>query len=312
MVLSHGKKPLDQGTETRDPHLNGLIDCMFAGLPRQCGAFLLIGETNVLVDSGPSVTVDNVLRGIEASGVSPENLHYILLTHFHLDHAGGASVLIQECPNARVVVDARSAKYMADPSRLIGSAAKSLGDIAPHYGTMLPVPSDRIIPLTDRYKLDLGAGRSIIAVHTPGHSGGHYAFLLLPDRHLFCGDALGHYIEEHDYIYPATPAPEFDLDKSLASARRLLELEPEVIFFPHYGLSRDPVSVVQQFERQVLRSVELADGLDSEERVADRLGALLFDDIPGVTDAEAPLLRGILDVNAAGVLHYLARRDSQG
>ena len=294
-----------------DARFDGLIDCMFAGLPRQCGAFLLAGETNVLVDSGPSVTVDNVLRGLEARGVGPEDLDYILLTHFHLDHAGGASLLVQKCPNARIVVDERSAKYMADPSRLISSAAKSLGEIAPYYGTMLPVPPERIVPLNDGYELDLGGGRGIRAVRTPGHSGGHYSFVSLPDSYIFCGDSLGHYIEEHDYVYPATPAPEFDLDKSVASARRLLEFKPEVFLFPHYGSSRDTTAVVEQFERQVRRSVALAESLDPGERTADRLGALLFDDLPGVTDAEAPVLRGILDVNAAGVLHCLAVRDSQ-
>ncbi|HEY5528154.1 MAG TPA: MBL fold metallo-hydrolase, partial [Thermoleophilia bacterium] len=152
----------------------------------------------------------------------------------------------------------------------------------------------------------------IRAVHTPGHSGGHYAFLTIPKRYVFCGDSLGHYIEQQDYVYPATPAPEFNPDKSIASARRLLELEPDVFLFPHYGSSRDPESVVEQFERQVRRSVELAESIDPAERTAARLGALLFDDLPPVTDAEAPVLRGILDVNAAGVLHYLASRDQDG
>jgi hypothetical protein len=84
-----------------------------------------------------------------------------------------------------------------------------------------------------------------------------------------------------------------------------------VIVFPHFGSSRDTVAIVEQFERQVRRWVDIADRLDPEERAADKLGALLFNDVPGVTDAEAPVLRGILDVNAAGVLHYLARPDSQ-
>ncbi len=294
-----------------DEQSNGLIDCMFAGLPRQCGAFLVAGETNVLIDSGPSVTVDNVLKGMEARGVGPEDLDYILLTHFHLDHAGGASVLLEKCQNARIVVDGRSAKYLADPARLISSAAKSLGEIAPHYGTMLPVPDERIVPIADGFQMDLGSGRTITAYHTPGHSGGHYAFLALPDRHLFCGDSLGHYVEERDYVYPATPAPEFDLDKSIASARRLLELEPELLLFPHFGTSRDAAAVVEQFERQVRRSVELAERITPGERTAEKLGALLFEDVPGLTDAEAPVIRRILDVNAAGVLHYLVRRDAE-
>lgn len=285
-----------------------LIDCMFAGLPRQCGSFLLTGRKTALVDAGPSVTVDNVLAGMEARGVGPEDLDYILLTHFHLDHAGGASVLLDRCPNAMIVVDERSAKYMADPARLVSSAAKSLGDIAPDYGTMLPVPPERVIPMTDRFVLQLGPNRRMTAYHTPGHSGGHFVFLEEPQRALFCGDCLGHYTEECDYVYPATPAPEFRLDKSIASARRLLKLNPAVLLFPHYGSSSNPAAVVEQFERQVRRSVELAESLPPEERTAKRLGGLLFDDIPGVSDAEASLLRGILEVNAAGVLHYVTRQ----
>jgi glyoxylase-like metal-dependent hydrolase (beta-lactamase superfamily II) len=290
-----------------DSEFDGLIDCLFAGLPRQCGAFLLKGEKNALVDAGPSVTVENVLQGMEARGVGPEDLDYILLTHFHLDHAGGASVLAERCPNANIVVDERSARYMADPAKLVSSAAKSLGDIAPYYGTMLPVPPERITALTDGFVLELGSDRTMTAVHTPGHSGGHFVFLEQPGRALFCGDCLGHYIEEQDYVYPATPAPEFDLEKSLASARRLLELEPEVLLFPHFGSSRDPVGVVGQFERQVRKSVELAESLEPADRTAKKLGRLLFENLPGVSNAEAPLLKGILEVNAAGVLHYLAR-----
>lgn len=197
------------------------------------------------------------------------------------------------------------------PSRFLSSAAKSLEDMALYYGTMLPVPQERIIPINDGYELDLGSGRKVITVHTPGHSGGHYAFVTLPDRYLFCGDSLGHYIEEHDYIYPATPAPDFDLEKSLASARRLLGFQPQAFVFPHFGLSRDTVMIVEQFERQVRGWVELADGLAPEERTADRLGALFFDDVPGVSEAEASVLRGILAINAGGVLHYLAGTCSQ-
>ena len=282
-----------------------LIDCMFAGLPKQCAAFLITGEKNALVDAGPSVTVDNVLQGMSEHGVGPDDLDYIILTHFHLDHAGGASVLLEHCPNAAIVVDERSARYMTDPARLVSSAAKSLGAIAPHYGTMHPVPAERIIGVTDGFILDLGSGRTMTATHTPGHSGGHYVFLEQPGRALFCGDCLGHYIEDHDYVYPATPAPEFNPDKSIASARRLLELDPELLLFPHFGSSRDPASVVSQFERQVLACLDLARSLDLSERTAEKLGGLLFEQIPGITDAEAPLLLGILEVNAAGVLHYL-------
>jgi glyoxylase-like metal-dependent hydrolase (beta-lactamase superfamily II) len=286
-----------------------LIDCHFGGVPRQGGVFLVEAERNALIDTGPSVSVEHVVGGLDLLGV--ESLDFIALTHFHLDHAGATALLLERYPEARVLVDGRSARYMVDPERLVKSAARALGELARHYGTMPPVPESGIMPLSDGYALDLG-DRAIEAVYSPGHSNGHYAFLERATGNLFCGDALGHYIEDDAYVYPATPPPEFDPDTSTATARRLGALEPRLLLFPHFGSSRRPRDVIEQFIGQVARSLEAALGLDDPNRTPRALAELLFADIPGVGEEEAGLVMGMLEVNAAGVLHYLDRaRDAR-
>lgn len=281
-----------------------LLDCLFAGLPRQCGVFLVRGERTALVDTGPTVAIDDLVRGMEALGFSPADVDLILLTHFHLDHAGATAFFLENNPDARVHVDGRSARYMADPQRLVQSAQRALGRIAPHYGTMPPVPPDKIVPLEDGLAIDLG-GRTLTAIHAPGHSSGHYAFHEAATGMLFCGDALGHYVEADGFIYPATPPPEFDPDTSIATSRKLAALDPELLLFPHFGSSARPAETFERFARQVERSIELAESLEPSQRTPRGLATLLLADFPRIDKGEEPLMRGILEVNAAGVLHYL-------
>jgi len=289
-----------------------LIDCFFAGLPGQCGVFLVRGESPALVDTGPSVNAPDIVAGLAHLGLSAADVRYILLTHFHLDHAGAVSYLLERNAEASVLVDPGSISFLTEPERLVRSAQRSLGEVARHYGTMLPVASERITPLQDGCELDLGGGKYLRAMHTPGHSRGHFAFYEPGSGALLCGDALGHFMQEASYIFPATPAPEFDLAASLDSAARLAKLSPEVLLFPHFGFSRDVHAVIQQFMDQVKRFVQMAAGLEEGKRDPQHLAELLFRDLPGLGDDEAELQRGILTVNAAGILHYLSRSARKG
>ncbi len=289
-----------------------LIDCYFAGLPGQCGVFLIRGETVALVDTGPSVNAQDVVAGLNHLGLAASDISHILLTHFHLDHAGAASFLLDHNPEATVLVDAGSIGFLVDPERLVRSAHKSLGEVAPHYGTMLPIPGERIVALKDGFELELGGGKSLTALHTPGHSRGHFAFYEPGSGVLLCGDALGHFIQEASYIFPATPAPEFDLDASLASAARLAALRPEILLFPHFGFSRDAQAVIRHFTEQVKRFVDMAAHLEEVERNPQHLSELLFRDLPSLGEDEAKLQGGILTVNAAGILHYLRQSAREG
>ncbi len=286
-----------------------LIDCFFAGLPRQCGVFLIRGEKTVLVDTGPSVNAPDVLAGLDRLGLAPSDIDHIALTHFHLDHAGAASCILERNPRATVLVNDAGIGFLTDPERLVRSAHRSLGEVAPHYGTMLPVAGERITALRDGCELELGGGKTLTALRTPGHSKGHFSFWEPSSGALLCGDALGHFIQEASYVFPATPAPEFDLPESLASAARLAALEPKVLLFPHYGFSSNVQPVIQQFIDQVKRFVRMAEGLPEAERDPQHLADLIFADLPGPGDEEARLQHGIITVNAAGILHYLRQSE---
>lgn len=285
-----------------------LIDCFFAGLIGQCGVYLLRGGKTALVESGPSTGVEHVLAGLAELGIDGAEVDYVLLTHIHLDHAGGATFLLQSMPKARVLVDGESARYLVEPARLVRSAAKALGAIAPHYGTMYPVSEERIIPLHDGFMLDLGEGMSLQAVHTPGHSRGHYVFFEPHRGDLFCGDALGHFLGEGLPPLPATPPPEFDPELSLASARRIGELSPKRLLFTHFGSTSRTRETIDRFIRQLGRLLRAAEKLRGMEEGAERLSRFFLEDLPHTWGEEMDLLSGIMRVNAGGIMHYLKHK----
>ncbi len=255
----------------------------------------------MLIDTGPSVNAEALVEALERLGV--RELGWVALTHFHLDHAGAAASLLERNPGARLLVDEPGIGFLTAPERLIRSAHRSLGDIAPHYGTMLPVAPGRIAALHGGYELDLGGGRKLRAIHTPGHSNGHYAFHDSGSGAVFCGDALGHFIQDAGYVYPATPAPEFDLEASLASADRLAALAPAALFFAHYGVSFDAPAAIERFRSQVTRFVDIAAHMPDAD--AEEIRDVLMRDFPSMSPQEDALVRGIMRVNAAGILHFL-------
>ncbi|WP_458012244.1 MBL fold metallo-hydrolase [Candidatus Solincola sp.] len=287
-----------------------LIDCFFAGMTGQCGVYLLRGEKTALVESGPSTGVEHVLAGLAELGIDGTEMDYVLLTHIHLDHAGGAAFLLQYMPKARVLVDGRSARYLVEPEKLVRSAGKALGVIAPHYGTMYPVSEERIIPLHDGFMLDLGEGMSLQAVHTPGHSHGHYAFFEPHRADLFCGDALGHFLGEDLPPMPATPSPEFDPELSLASARRLRELSPKKLLFTHFGSTSRTRETIDLFMERLQHLVRVAEKLRGMEDWAERLSQSILEGLSRLSGEELELLSGIARVNARGIMHYLNRKST--
>lgn len=285
-----------------------LIDCFFAGMIGQCGVYLLRGEKTALVESGPSTGVEHVLAGLAELGIDGTEVDYVLLTHIHLDHAGGTAFLFQSMPRARVLVDGRSARHLVQPEKLVRSAQKALGVMAPYYGTMYPVCEERIIPLHDGFMLDLGEGMSLQAMHTPGHSSGHYVFFEPHRADLFCGDALGHFLGEGLPPMPATPSPEFDPELSLTSARKLRELSPKKLLFTHFGPTSPARETIDLFMGRLRHLVRRAEKLRGMEDGEDRLSLSFLEDLPHISEEEMELLSGIARVNARGIINYLNRK----
>ena len=193
------------------------------------------GGELALVEAGPESTREALLAGIRAAGHDPADLAHVLLTHIHLDHAAAAGRLAQIAPNAQVHVHPLGARHLADPSRLLASAARLYGDrMQELWGTMLPVPAGRIRTPADGDAIRVG-GRSLVALETPGHAAHHFAFHD-PDAGLvFTGDVGGIRLAGARHVRPPTPPPEVDTPAWLASIDRLRALEPRMLLPTHFG-----------------------------------------------------------------------------
>ncbi|HEX2240344.1 MAG TPA: MBL fold metallo-hydrolase [Actinomycetota bacterium] len=204
------------------------------GFDRLTGCFLIDGARPALIETGPKSTVPAVLEQLAAGGI--QTLDWIVVTHIHLDHAGAAGTLARHFPDARVAVHEVGAPHLIDPSKLWASATRIYGDrMEELWGGIDPIPEDRIMALSDGDVVDLGDGRKLEAVDTPGHARHHHAYLDDVTGSLFAGDALGVRLPDIGVIRPATPPPEFDLEDALASIDRIRELHPRQIWLTHFG-----------------------------------------------------------------------------
>lgn len=229
-----------------------LIDTHMHGRPGITGAFLLGGDRTALLETGPRTSLQHVLDGLEANGVT--DLDWIVVTHIHLDHAGAAGTLAARFPNAKVAVHEVGAPHLVDPSKLWSSASRIYGDAMERlWGGIDPIDPDRIHVLRDGDKIDLG-GRTIQAIETPGHAGHHHAYLDDLSGVVFTGDALGVRLPETGVMRPATPPPEFNLESAIGSIRKIRSAGAASLWLTHYGASDrgiDPTSVEETCDRAI-------------------------------------------------------------
>lgn len=229
-----------------------IIDTHMHGRPGITASFLVRGESTALVESGPKTSAEAVLEGLAELGV--DSLDWIVVTHIHLDHAGGAGTLLKHFPEARVAVHEIGAPHLADPAKLWSSASRIYGDaMETLWGGMDPIPPDRIHVLKDGDTIDLG-GRSLTAIETPGHASHHHAYLDSDTGVVFSGDAVAVRLPEAGVIRPASPPPEFNVETACASIEKIRALQPSGVWMTHYGPTdegRDPLSTDEVCTRAI-------------------------------------------------------------
>ena len=282
------------------------IDTLLGGWERVTAGWLVPGDAPVLVETGSQSSVPVVLDALAALGVGADDLAGIVVTHIHLDHAGGVGDLARAFPRATVHVHPVGARHLADPSRLVASAARVYGDTLDSlYGRLDPTPAERIRVLEDGEEIRVGPGRSLVAVHSPGHASHHLGLHDTSTGVLFAGDAAGVRLPDVGVLRPATPPPDFDLDLAVQSLHRFAARRPAKLALAHFGvLDGDPAEVLDEAEHALREWAGVAEA--AWNRGDDIAGALArrFGADPSETMG---ILNGVHS-NAAGLRRWLDKR----
>jgi glyoxylase-like metal-dependent hydrolase (beta-lactamase superfamily II) len=296
------------------------IDTKMAGYQGITAGYLIRGSRPCLVETGTAPSAPVVRKALASLGIGPEDLATVVVTHIHLDHAGGVGDIAAMYPSAEVVVHRKGARHLADPSRLMASARRVYGNaLDVLFGVLAPVPASRIAALDDVGTVDLGDGRRLDSHYSPGHAKHHVGLIDSLSGDLYVGDAAGVYIPETGDLRPATPPPDFDLEVALASLRKFSALRPTRLLFSHYGPVDDVDTILARSAEEILVWVEgtraaRAAGLDLDHAVAmvrsqtlSRYAALQ----PGADPAIAVRFERISGAatNVGGIWHWLDKLD---
>jgi glyoxylase-like metal-dependent hydrolase (beta-lactamase superfamily II) len=280
------------------------------------------GGRYAIVDTGSNDSVPVVLAALEALGAERSAVELLFITHVHLDHAGGAGLLAQELPSARVIAHPRSVPHLVDPTRLIEASRVVYGAelFERLYGTPLPIEASRVVATRDGDRLSLG-GSALEVLHTPGHALHHHVLHDVVARAVFTGDTFGLSYRQLDSArgacaLPTTTPTQFDPEQLVASIRRILALQPEALYLTHYGRVTDPPRLAASLEAQIGRFVQIA---RSQASQTDRFGAIraelraLWTEVLSDHGADPKLLDdllvGDLDLNAQGLVAWLEREE---
>jgi glyoxylase-like metal-dependent hydrolase (beta-lactamase superfamily II) len=307
------------------PHGITTIDADFHW-PGMAASHLVVDDGRAaFIDVGTSHTTPRLLQVLADKGLTPESVDWVLPTHVHLDHAGGAGTLLRALPNARMVVHPRGARHLIDPSRLIAGATAIYGteEMERTYGEIAPAPAERVVEAPDGFEVTLGR-RTLRFLDTPGHARHHYCVWDQSAGAVFTGDSfgLGYRFFETDkgrWMVPTTSPVHFDPAAMHATFSRLAELGADSAYLTHWGRLRDPHTHLAALKRRLDATVALAEeaALQPAETARDWLVAALWayyiDDLRawGVTLPETDLRR-LLEVdvalNADGMRVWLDRR----
>lgn len=279
-----------------------------------------------IVESGTGHSVADVLEVLAARGHAPESVDFVMPTHVHLDHAGGAGALIRALPNARLVIHPRGARHMVNPSQLIAGAEAVYGKelLQALYGEIVPVPEERVLvaevaPGQD-FTVEVG-GRRLLCVETPGHARHHYAVWDEATRGWFSGDVFGLSYREFDhagrnYIIPTTSPVQFDPEAWEGSLERILSVDPAHIYLTHYGRVDAVTSLAAELRTGLAAYQKIALALADEPERHERLReALMQHHLGELRERQHPMpeakVREILaidtEINAQGLGIWLNR-----
>jgi glyoxylase-like metal-dependent hydrolase (beta-lactamase superfamily II) len=289
--------------------------------PNFDAAYLIVEKgRGAFIDCGTNFAVPHMLGTLDEAGITPADVDWLILTHVHLDHAGGAGTLLAKLPNAQLVVHPRGARHMIDPTQLWAGASAVYGEAVMEqtYGRLQPIAADRVTEAPDGHVVDL-AGRPLLCIDTPGHARHHLVVYDERTGACFSGDTFGLSYRELDtpmgpFILPTTSPVQFDPVALHASIHRLLALEPTAMYLTHYGrveqVERLAADLHAQIDAMVALARAAADQPDRHAALMESLTDLYADraEAHGWTHGREALQRVLamdIELNAQGLAIWL-------
>lgn len=298
-----------------------LIDGFDLEMPQRTGAYIIAEEALTIVETGPSPSVKYVKQGLEQLGYKLDQVRYIIVTHVHLDHAGGSGLLIKECPNAQVVVHPRGERHLADPRKLAAGARGIYGEsFSDLFDPVLPVPEERLLVKGEGDNLEIGPTRTLKFFDTPGHAKHHFSIYDPVSHGMFTGDTVGIRYEQLiqegiDLFLPTTSPNHFDPEAMQASIDRISAMKLDRIYFGHFGMTVNPAYAFDEVSKWLKVFVEEGRQAAAEGKRFDELASRLLGHVKeelrenGIPDDHEAYVMLNLDmqVSALGILDYFFR-----
>ena len=289
------------------PNSTGLyyIDVGAYGVPEYGTVYVIDADEPAVVDAGFCRNREFIYDLLDHLGIEPS---YILPT---LVHAGGAGYLAEHYPDAEVKAPEKGVKHLVDPSRLVTGTKAAVEDQWQYYAEPVPIPEERIEGLTDGDVIDLG-DRSLTVYDAPGHAPHHAMFHDDGDDVVFTADGAGIYVPESDEIRPTSPPAQFHLDRCLDDADIIVDIDPEILCYGHFGPRPYSEAVIEAFKRTLVEWVEAVrqkrDELDDDAAVVKHF--MDTTDMIGVWTEEKARAEARLNTKGVlGYLDYIARDD---
>ncbi len=253
-----------------------------------------------IVDTGTQHSVPQVKRAIEALGLTFECVDFIILTHIHLDHAGGASALLALCPNAKLVVHPKGGRHMIDPQKLVAGATAVYGETEFQrlYGKINAVDAARVVQPEDGEVLQW-ADRPLTFLNTPGHANHHHCIVDAQTNSVFTGDTLGVAYralrnESHAFVMPTTTPVQFNPDALHHSIDRVMSIKPSTLYLTHYSALSPTAKMIaglhEQIDDFVMLTQQSAEATDSGEELERSLSAAITEYLVRRCENELPEL----------------------
>jgi glyoxylase-like metal-dependent hydrolase (beta-lactamase superfamily II) len=298
------------------PGITG-VDTMMTGRPVVTSAYLIHASEPALVETGPTTSAEAVLAGLASLDMGPDDLAHIVVTHIHLDHAGGLGRLAAAFPSVTVWVHQRGAPHVVDPTKLVASAARVYGEerMSRMFGPVDPTPKDRVRPVDEGDVVKLG-DRSLEVMYTPGHASHHVSLVDSDSGAVFTGDALGVHLPDVRVLQPATPPPDIDIELGVRSIERIRDRAQTLLLFSHFG----PVTEVDELcaiaaarlQRWAGIVREAMDETEDLDRITELLRTRTADEFENAEVARDEIDRFeiLADMrnNAAGLARYWRKR----